>query len=139
MNQEEINQKILHLITNNEDFKKEKDLFKKLINQCDINLKNDFGNTPLTVILNYNKTQEMNFTNQEIYELLEKCDINQKVQDNKTIMYVLLENIKKEQIKLEVQQIEYFLDKSNFNELNKQGSTLFYKLWEVVHYEKSFF
>lgn len=138
MKKEEINHKILQIM-DSKISSIEKKIFKNLIFDCDLHIKNRFEHTPVSYVLTYNNIYHLQFDEKEIQLLLEMCDINQKISINNTIIFTVLENYKNKNFQFSSEYMMKLLDKSDFNVFNKQGNTLFARLWETVNYEKMFF
>ena len=108
------NEKILEIINNpttvfNKDFNIK--MFRELIHQCDVNIKNKEGNNLLIYLLFYNNTKEYHLKQNEIYDLLNKGNLNQTNNQTRTVLFFLFLQNKTSNLEFSKQQIKTLWEK----------------------------
>ena len=127
------NKKILHtngLFRDLTSFKELTDyeihVFKKIIFECNLKIKNEIGNTPIMHVFTYNKEKKLNFNQEELNFLIENSDLNKKNKDGSNALYKAIKNNDAEKLQLTSQQLKYIYDKSN-KEIQEETFILFIK------------
>lgn len=103
INQKRNNKNIIKMMENNYLFHQKK--FKKLIFNCNINIQDKNGKTPLMYLLEFNKSKKINLSKKEILKLLKKCNLNIEDQYGQNIFIYLLLCQKEEKIFLNKKEI----------------------------------
>lgn len=101
-------------------------LFKKIIVECDLTIKNERGYTHIMYVFTYNKDKKLNFNQEELNFLIENSDLNKKNKDGSNALYKAIKNNDLEKLQLTSQQLKYIYDKS-YKEIQEETFILLIK------------
>jgi hypothetical protein len=106
---EEANQKILEIMNQDDLLSSEKiHLFKELMVQCNLTIKDKRSYTPLMFALQYNQTQNLHLTTEDFNYLIKNSDLKQQDRDKDgwtAIMFALVYH-QEENLNLSIQQFQ---------------------------------
>jgi ankyrin repeat protein len=122
MNQEDANQKILEIMNKNDSLSPEEiQLFKKLIHQCDLNIRNNLGYTILMFSFIFNSLKNLNLSTEQWDYLLEHSDLNQQDYNNCNPFMYFLKNNQINKLNLTKNQLNYLIQHSDLTQQDIHG------------------
>jgi hypothetical protein len=130
--QEKNNKNIIQMIENNYLFHHKK--FKRLIFNCNINIQDKNGKTPLMYLLEFHNSKKIELSEKKMFKLLKKCNLNIEDKYGQNIFVYLLLCQGEEKIFLNEKKIrKIFLSYSY-----KKQQQIFLKVLEEKRYFHSY-
>jgi ankyrin repeat protein len=127
MNKEEANQKMIEIM-NEDDLlsKKEIQLFKELMVQCDLTIQDkNWKNTPLMFVFSNNIDKNLHLTQKQLSYLIQNSNLTQQDKDGWTSLIFALYFNDNQNLHLTTEQWDYLIQNSDLQQQDKDGWTPF--------------
>ncbi len=107
---ENINQLMLDLMNRNLCKKYDVELFKKHIDECDLNIQNIDDETPIMYILRNNYFFNIFFTKEKVLELMKKSDFEIKNKEKESFLFIMIKENKNNHLNFTIDEMYPFLN-----------------------------